>query len=92
MQRSLATLILLVAICSTMPAATQSAGILYDNGPVCPGYCHSQVGTIPSETFDIRGVHLSGGEDQSSAPEPGSSMIWGPVLIGLAVSLRRIAV
>ena len=55
----------------------------------CPSMASdSQVGTIPSESFDIHGVHLGGGDNPSSGPEP-TSAVWGSVLIGLA-ALKRI--
>jgi len=56
----------------------------------CPSLASdNQIGTIPSETFDIRGAHLPG-DDQSTSPEPSSSLLWGPGLLELAGALRRL--
>ncbi len=56
----------------------------------CPSLAsENEVGTIPSESFDIEGTHLAGAEDRSSEPER-SSMLWSSVLAGLAAALRRI--
>ena len=55
----------------------------------CPSTAfENQLGTIPSETFDVRGVHLPGASGQTKAPASPSSVLWVPLLIGLAVSLR----
>ena len=55
----------------------------------CPSMAsENQVGTIPSESFAIHGVYLSGGDQPSSGPEP-TAAVWGSVLAGLA-ALRRI--
>lgn len=64
----------------------------YCHSPGCPSSAvENQLGTIPSETFDIRGVHRPGTDDQSSAPEADGGAGWGPVLVGLAIGLLRFA-
>ena len=60
------------------------------HSPGCPSSASdNQVGTIPSETFDVQGTHRPGTDDQSTNPEPSSSTLWGPALLGLAATLRR---
>jgi len=55
----------------------------------CPSMAsENQVGTIPSESFDIHGVYLGGDDNSSSGPGP-TSAVWGSVLLGLA-ALKRI--
>jgi len=56
----------------------------------CPSSAYeNQLGTIPSETFDIRGVHQPGADQPTSAPAPHKNLLWGTTLLGLVVSLRR---
>jgi hypothetical protein len=56
----------------------------------CPSLAsESQVGTIPSETFDLRGVYQHGGDEQSKAPKPGTLIVLTSGLLGLAVTIRR---
>jgi hypothetical protein len=48
----------------------------------CPSQAsESAVGTIPSETFDIRGT--------GTIPEPGSILLFGSGILGIAGLLRR---
>jgi hypothetical protein len=60
------------------------------HSPGCPSLAsNSQVGTIPSETFDLRGVYQQGGDEQSKAPKPGILVVLTSGLLGLAVTIRR---
>ncbi len=60
------------------------------HSPGCPSLAsNSQVGTIPSETFDLRGVYQQGGDEQSKAPKPGTLVVLTAGLLGLAVTIRR---
>jgi hypothetical protein len=63
----------------------------YDcQSPGCPSLAsNSQVGTIPSETFDVRGLYQSGGDEESKAPKPGTLVVLTSGLLGLAVTIRR---
>lgn len=55
----------------------------------CPSMAsENQVGTIPSESFDIHGVYMGGGDNPQGGPES-TSAVWGSVLAGLA-ALRRV--
>ena len=47
----------------------------------------SSVGTIPSESFTVFGT--AGTSTTSTTPEPGSVMLWGSGIIGLAGAIRR---
>jgi hypothetical protein len=59
------------------------------HSPGCPSSAFdNQVGTIPSESFDIRGEQRPGSDDQKNS-SPTSGLFWGPVLIGMAATLRR---
>jgi len=58
--------------------------------PGCPSLAsETQVGTIPSETFDVRGIYSKGGDEQSKAPKPGTLVVITSGLLGLAVTIRR---
>jgi len=46
----------------------------------------TSVGTIPSESFTVLGTSTTGG---GSVPEPGSIMLFGTGILGLAGFLRR---
>ena len=60
------------------------------HSPGCPSLAsNSQVGTIPSETFDLRGVYQQDGDEQSKAPKPGILVVLTSGLLGLAVTIRR---
>lgn len=60
------------------------------HSPGCPSLAsESQVGTIPSETFDLRGVYRQGSDEQSKAPKPGTLIVVTSGLLGLAVTIRR---
>jgi hypothetical protein len=63
----------------------------YDcHSPGCPSLASfSQVGTIPSETFDVRGLYQHGGDEESRAPKPKTLMVLASGLLGLAVTIRR---
>ncbi len=54
-------------------------------GGSCPSLAsESAVGTIPSEAFTINGTYSSG-----STPEPGSILLFGSGILGLAGVMRR---
>jgi hypothetical protein len=56
----------------------------------CPSIAsENQVGTIPSESFDIRGTYMTNDEGKNQAPQPTSSMSWMPFLAGVGAALRR---
>ncbi|HUI83130.1 MAG TPA: hypothetical protein VL240_02855 [Candidatus Binatia bacterium] len=56
----------------------------------CPSLAsENQLGTIPSETFDIQGTNLSDEESGGNDSNSRTGLLWGPVLIGLAATLRR---
>ena len=58
--------------------------------PGCPSLAsETQVGTIPSETFDVHGVYQHDGDQQSKAPKPGTLVVLTSGLIGLVVTVRR---
>lgn len=60
------------------------------HSPGCPSLAsNSQVGTIPSETFDLRGVYQHGSEEESKAPKPGTLVVLTSGLLALAVTIRR---
>ncbi len=67
------------------------------HSPGCPSLAsENQVGTIPSETFDVRGIYSTGGDEdsqsQSGMPHPTSatSTSWMPLLAGIGAALRRL--
>jgi len=74
----------------------QQFGVYWDqnsgvgcHSPGCPSSASdNQVGMIPSESFDIHGVYLDGGDKPASAPIP-TSAVYGSVPAGLA-ALKRI--
>ncbi len=56
----------------------------------CPSLAsNTEVGTIPSETFDVRGVYQHGGDEESKAPKPGTLVLVTSGLLGLGVLFRR---
>ena len=61
-------------------------------GTGCPSSAReSAVGTIPSESFDIRGNVMAGNDNLApgQTPEPSSIMLLGSGMLGLAGILRR---
>jgi PEP-CTERM motif len=50
---------------------------------------HNSVGTIPSESFTILGGEVSTTSTTSTTPEPGSVMLLGSGILGLAGAIRR---
>ena len=63
----------------------------YDcHSPGCPSLAsESQVGTIPSETFDVRGLYQLGADEESKRSKPGTLVVLTAGLLGLAVIVRR---
>ena len=62
------------------------------HSPGCPSSAdENSVGTIPSETFDVRGVRLPASDQQSSAPTS-SGLVWGSLVLGLLATVRRFVV
>jgi hypothetical protein len=63
----------------------------YDcHSPGCPSLAsYTQVGTIPSETFDVRGLYQPGNDEEGKAPKPGTLVVLTAGLLGLAVTIRR---
>ena len=59
--------------------------------PGCPSQAwDSQVGTIPSETFDIRGFRTGGNEDGlNTSPEPSSLLLFASGVLAIGTTLRR---
>jgi hypothetical protein len=57
----------------------------------CPSSAsENEVGTIPSETFDIRGIPSAGGDQQSEAPKPGTLVLLTSGMLVLGVLGRRL--
>ncbi len=55
------------------------------HGGGCPSMAsNGSIGSIPAESFDINGTGSTG-----TTPEPGSIVLFGSVMIGLAGVLRR---
>ena len=61
------------------------------HSPGCPSQAFNTqiVGTIPSETFDVRGIYQHDGDQQGKAPTPGTLFVVTSGLLGLAVTIRR---
>jgi len=59
--------------------------------PGCPSLAsYNTVGTIPSESFDIQGTHLTNDESrQSDDTQPITDTSWMPFLAGVGAALRR---
>jgi hypothetical protein len=63
----------------------------YCHSPGCPSMAsESQLGTIPSETFDIRGTHVQDEDQQGQSPTPTSHLMLGPGILALGATLRRL--
>jgi len=58
------------------------------HSPGCPSQAENQFGTLPSESFTILGS-ASGTSTTTSVPEPGSIMLFGSAILGLARVVRR---
>ncbi len=63
------------------------------NWPGCPSLAsENQIGTIPSESFDLHGAYMakdeSGGENGKPLPTSGS--LWSPLLLGVGAAVRRL--
>ncbi|HZP24975.1 MAG TPA: hypothetical protein VFB04_16140 [Terriglobales bacterium] len=60
------------------------------HSPGCPSQASfTGVGTIPSETFDVRGLYQHEDDQQSKAPKPGTVFVVTSGLLGLGVMIRR---
>lgn len=70
---------------------TQGNPLYWDENSGPSQACESSLGTIPSESFQLIGV--TGGttttNTSSTTPEPGSIMLFGSGILGLAGVLRR---
>ena len=70
---------------------TQGEPLYWDENSGPSSACESSLGTIPSESFQIIGVSgtTSTTNTSSTTPEPGSIMLFGSGILGLAGVLRR---
>jgi hypothetical protein len=60
------------------------------HSPGCPSLASfNQLGTIPSETFDVHGIYQHDDDQQSKAPKPGTLILVTSGLLGLAVTMQR---
>jgi hypothetical protein len=70
-------------------AVMQSGGALYwDENSGASQASENTIGSIPSETFDITG-YCADGDCGPPTPEPGSIMLFGSGILGIAGVLRR---
>ncbi len=68
---------------------TQGNPLYWDENGGPSSACESALGTIPSESFQIIGVSNTTTTTMTGTPEPGSIMLFGSGILGLAGLLRR---